>query len=167
RLAEFRTISPDDVEYGVGTAAPYGVLEAFEQGGRNLLLLGAWAPDTDAAAGQALQANLTAHVSGVEGGWASLSRNLLVTQPSGTPVLLESNVVVPQKAVTDDYRPYAWWIGGAILVLGLAYAARIVLMRRRARAAHVYVDAEQEAAETSSAGTSSTGAEDSQPRHGN
>jgi hypothetical protein len=131
RLAEFRTISPSDVEYGVGTTAPFGVLEAFEQGGRDLLLLGAWAPEGDSAAASTLQASLASHVSGVEGGWASLSRNLLVTQPSGTPVLLESNVLVPQKAVTDDYRPYAWWIGGAVLVLGLAFALRTVLMRRR------------------------------------
>lgn len=146
RLAEFRTISPKDVEYGVGTSAPFGVLEAFEQGGRDLLLLGAWAPDGDASAA-ALQASLTSHISGVDGGWASLSRNLLVTQPSGTPVLLESNVVVPQKAVTDDYRPYAWWIGGAVLVLGLAFAARTILMRRRAKEAQAYVDAEQKATE--------------------
>ncbi|MFJ4287465.1 cellulose biosynthesis cyclic di-GMP-binding regulatory protein BcsB [Paenarthrobacter nicotinovorans] len=146
RLAEFRTIAPDDVEYGVGTSAPFGVLEAFEQGGRDLLLLGAWAPDGNPAAA-ALQASLTSHISGVEGGWASLSRNLLVTQPSGTPVLLESNVVVPQKAVTDDYRPYAWWIGAAVLVLGLAFAVRTVLLRRRAKEAHAYVDAEVKATE--------------------
>ncbi|MEV7661481.1 cellulose biosynthesis cyclic di-GMP-binding regulatory protein BcsB [Paenarthrobacter sp. NPDC089316] len=144
RLAEFRTISPDDVEYGVGTAAPFAVLEAFEQGGRDLLLLGAWAPEGDTAAA-ALQASLTSHISGVEGGWASLSRNLLVTQPSGTPVLLESNVVVPQKAVTDDYRPYAWWIGAAVLVLGLAFAVRTVLARRHAKEARAYVEAEVKA----------------------
>ncbi|TVU62739.1 cellulose biosynthesis cyclic di-GMP-binding regulatory protein BcsB [Paenarthrobacter nitroguajacolicus] len=147
RLAEFRTIAPADVEYGVGTTAPFGVLEAFEQGGRDLLLLGAWAPEGDTAGASTLQASLASHVSGVEGGWASLSRNLLVTQPSGTPVLLESNVVVPQKAVTDDYRPYAWWIGGAVLILGLAFALRTVLMRRRAKAAQDYVDAEQKATE--------------------
>ncbi|WOH19251.1 cellulose biosynthesis cyclic di-GMP-binding regulatory protein BcsB [Paenarthrobacter sp. GOM3] len=147
RLAEFRTISPDDVEYGVGVSAPYGVLEAFEQGGRNLLLLGAWAPEGDVAAAATLQGSLAAHVGGVEGGWGSLSRNLLVTQPSGTPVLLESNVVVPQKAVTDDYRPYAWWIGGAVLVLGLAFALRTVLMRRRAKEAQAYVDAELKSSE--------------------
>lgn len=143
RLAEFRTISPDDVEYGVGASAPFGVLEAFAQGGRDLLLLGAWAPESDVAAASALQASLTSHVGGVEGGWASLSRNLLVTQPSGTPVLLESNAVVPQKAVTDDYRPYAWWIGGAVLALGLAFALRTLIMRRRAKDARAYVDAEQ------------------------
>ncbi|MGO4432019.1 cellulose biosynthesis cyclic di-GMP-binding regulatory protein BcsB [Paenarthrobacter sp. RAF9] len=147
RLAEFRTISPDDVEYGVGVSAPYGVLEAFEQGGRNLLLLGAWAPEGDAAAAATLQGSLAAHVGGVEGGWGSLSRNLLVTQPSGTPVLLESNVVVPQKAVTDDYRPYAWWIGGAVLVLGLAFALRTLLARRRAKEAQAYVDAELKSSE--------------------
>lgn len=147
RLAEFRTIAPDDVEYGVGTAAPYGVLEAFEHGGRDLLLLGAWAPENEAGAAATLQASLASHVSGVEGGWASLSRNLLVTQPSGTPVLLESNVLIPQKAVTDDYRPYAWWIGAAVLVLGLAFALRTVLMRRRAKEAQAYIDAEQKATE--------------------
>ncbi|MDI2036624.1 cellulose biosynthesis cyclic di-GMP-binding regulatory protein BcsB [Paenarthrobacter nitroguajacolicus] len=151
RLAEFRTIAPDDVEYGVGTSAPFGVLEAFEQGGRDLLLLGAWAPEGDNAAAT-LQSSLADHISGVEGGWASLSRNLLVTQPSGTPVLLESNVVVPQKAVTDDYRPYAWWIGAAVLVLGLAFAARTILMRRRAKEAQAYVDAEQKASGSSEHG---------------
>ncbi|MFW0771938.1 cellulose biosynthesis cyclic di-GMP-binding regulatory protein BcsB [Paenarthrobacter nitroguajacolicus] len=143
RLAEFRTISPDDVEYGVGSSAPFGVLEAFEQGGRDLLLLGAWAPENDTAAASGLQASLALHVGGVEGGWASLSRNLLVTQPSGTPVLLESNALVPQKAVTDDYRPYAWWIGGAVLLLGLAFALRTVLLKRRAKEARAYVDAEE------------------------
>jgi hypothetical protein len=152
RLAEFRTISPSDVEYGVGTTAAFGVLEAFEQGGRDLLLLGAWAPEGDSAAASTLQASLASHVSGVEGGWASLSRNLLVTQPSGTPVLLDSNVLVPQKAVTDDYRPYAWWIGGAVLVLGLAFALRTVLMRRRAREAQAYVDAEEKATEPAEPG---------------
>ncbi|SDX14250.1 cellulose synthase subunit [Arthrobacter sp. cf158] len=152
RLAEFRTISPSGVEYGVGTTAPFGVLEAFEQGGRDLLLLGAWAPEGDAAAASVLQSSLATHVGGVEGGWASLSRNLLVTQPSGTPVLLESNVLVPQKAVTDDYRPYAWWIGGAVLVLGLAFALRTVLMRRHAKEAQAYVDAEEKASEPAEPG---------------
>ncbi|MGR0161571.1 hypothetical protein [Paenarthrobacter nitroguajacolicus] len=152
RLAEFRTISPDAVEYGVGASAPFGVLEAFEQGGRDLLLLGAWAPESDAAAASALQASLSSHVGGVEGGWASLSRNLLVTQPSGTPVLLESNAIVPQKAVTDDYRPYAWWIGGAVLALGLAFALRTLIMRRRAKDARAYVDAEQTATEPAEPG---------------
>ncbi|MFK0040187.1 cellulose biosynthesis cyclic di-GMP-binding regulatory protein BcsB [Paenarthrobacter sp. NPDC090517] len=146
RLAEFRTISPDDVEYGVGSSAPFGVLEAFEQGGRDVLLLGAWAPENDTAAAAALQESLASHVSGTEGGWASLSRNLLVTQPSGTPVLLESNALVPQKAVTDDYRPYAWWIGGAVLVLGLAFALRTLLRTRRAKEARAYVDAEEQKA---------------------
>ena len=160
RLAEFRTISPDDVEYGVGASAPFGVLEAFEQGGRDLLLLGAWAPESDLAAASTLQASLASHVGGVEGGWASLSRNLLVTQPSGTPVLLESNALVPQKAVTDDYRPYAWWIGGAVLVLGLAFAVRTLLMRRRAKEARAYVDAEEKASEPDSTGTP-------EPGHGN
>ncbi|MFE4194333.1 cellulose biosynthesis cyclic di-GMP-binding regulatory protein BcsB [Paenarthrobacter sp. NPDC056912] len=152
RLAEFRTISPDAVEYGVGTSAPYGVLEAFEQGGRDLLLLGAWAPESDTAAASALQASLAAHVSGAEGGWASLSRNLLVTQPSGTPVLLESNTVVPQKAVTDDYRPYAWWIAAAVVALGLAFGLRTWIMRRRAKEAQTYVDAEEMATEPADQG---------------
>ncbi|MCP1412262.1 cellulose biosynthesis cyclic di-GMP-binding regulatory protein BcsB [Paenarthrobacter sp. A20] len=167
RLAEFRTISPSDVEYGVGTTAPFGVLEAFEQGGRDLLLLGAWAPEGDAAAASTLQASLVSHVGGVEGGWASLSRNLLVTQPSGTPVLLESNVLVPQKAVTDDYRPYAWWIGGAVLVLGLAFALRTVLMRRRAKEAQTYVDAEQAATERAEQAEQAEPAEQAEQAHGN
>lgn len=145
RLAEFRTISPDAVAYGVGTSAPFGVLEAFEQGGRNLLMLGAWAPEGDAGSLAALQASLATHVATVDGGWASLSRNLLVTQPSGTPVLLESNTVVPQQAVTDDYRPYAWWVVAAAAVLAAALGLRTWLLRRRTKDAQAYVDAQQAA----------------------
>ncbi|WP_284975615.1 cellulose biosynthesis cyclic di-GMP-binding regulatory protein BcsB [Arthrobacter sp. efr-133-TYG-104] len=159
RLAEFRTISPGDIQYGVGTNAPYGVLEAFDQGGRDVLMLGAWTPGSDAAGTATLQGSLASHVATVEGGWASLSRNLLVTQPAGTPVLLDSNAVVPQKAVTDDYRPYAWWIGAAVVLLVLALALRTWLSRRRAAAARAYVDAELHATEPSQS-------ESSQPPHG-
>lgn len=150
RLAEFRTITPDTQQYGVGTTAPYGVLEAFEQGGRNLLMLGAWAPAGDTVAGPGLQGSLAGYVQGRAGGWSTLSRNLLVTQPSGAPVLLESNAVVPQAAVADDYRQYAIWALAAAGVLVLAFGARTWVRRQRRRNAKAYVDAEQQAAGTES-----------------
>lgn len=96
RLAGFRTVSTRDIHYGVGTSAPYGALEAFEQNGRNLLLLGGWAPDTAGAEATpgTLQASLTGYIQ-QPGGWSSLYRNLLVTQTTGNPVLLDSNAITP------------------------------------------------------------------------
>jgi hypothetical protein len=146
RLAGFRTVGAEAVEYGVGTSAAYGVLEAFEHGGRNLLMLGGWSPDGGPDTAGALQGSLAGYVHGRPGGWAALSRNLLVTQSSGDPVLLESNGVVPQAAVTDDYRPLAWWVAAALGVLALAWAARWWRIRRRRQAAAAYAAAKERAA---------------------
>lgn len=144
RLAEFRTVSAGALQYGVGTTAAYGVLEAFEQGGRNLLMLGGWGTGADPRS--MLQGSLADYVHSHAGGWAALSRNLLVTQSSGEPVLLESNGVIPQAAVTDDYRPYAWWVAVALLVVALAWVARRWRIRRRRLAASAYADAKERAA---------------------
>ena len=148
RLAEFRTVGAGTLQYGVGTTAAYGVLEAFEHGGRNVLMLGGWGPGADAGrdAAGALQGSLAGYVLSHPGGWAALSRNLLVTQSSGEPVLLESNGVIPQSAVTDDYRPYGWWVAAAVAVLALAWTARRWRNRRRRLAAAAYADAKERAA---------------------
>lgn len=154
RLAGFRTVAARDIEFGVGTSAPYGVLEGFEQNGRNLLLLGGWAPDetTGGATSGKLQGSLASHIQQQPGGWSALSRNLLVTQSTGDPVLLESNAITPQAEVTDAYRPLALWIAAAAAALGLALTARILLRRRHRRQAGAYAEAREQAAaaETSS-----------------
>jgi hypothetical protein len=148
RLAGFRTVAARDIEFGVSTTAPYGVLEGFEQNGRNLLLLGGWAPDnaTGATTAGTLQGNLAAHVQQQPGGWSALSRNLLVTQTTGDPVLLESNAITPQAEVTDGFRPLALWIVAAAAVLLLAFTARVLLRRRHQRRAGAYAAAREQAA---------------------
>ncbi|MET1086943.1 MAG: hypothetical protein ABWY04_07465, partial [Arthrobacter sp.] len=154
RLAAFRTVAARDLEYGVGTSAPYAVLEAFEHNGRNLLFLGEWVPDapTDAAPAASgtpdagtLQRRLASFVQQQEGGWSALSRNLLVTQSTGDPVLLESGAITPQAQVTDGYRPLALWIAAAVGALLLAVGARIWLRRRHHRRAQAYADATERA----------------------
>lgn len=149
RLAGFRAVAAKDIEYGVGASAPYGALEAFEHNGRNLLLLGGWSPDnaaTRAASPGALQAGLASYVQQHPGGWSSLSRNLLVTQTTGKPVLLESNAITPQAQVTDGYRPLVLWLAAAAAALVLAFGARVLLRRRHGRAARAYADAREQAA---------------------
>ncbi|HEU4668540.1 MAG TPA: cellulose biosynthesis cyclic di-GMP-binding regulatory protein BcsB, partial [Arthrobacter sp.] len=152
RLAGFRTVTAGDIEYGVGTSAPYAVLEAFEHNGRNLLLLGAWSPatapepaDAKSSSAATLQARLASFVQQQKGGWSALSRNLLVTQTTGNPVLLESGAVTPQAEVTDGFRPLASWIGVAIGTLLLALGLRTWLRRRHRRTARAYADATEQA----------------------
>lgn len=155
RLAGFRTVSSKDIEYGVGTTAPYGALEAYEHNGRNLLLLGGWAPDTTGAKSSAtptpgtLQASLASYIQQQPGGWSSLSRNLLVTQTTGNPVLLETNAITPQAEVTDGFRPLALWLAAAAAALILAAGTRVLLRRKHRRTARAHADAlEQAAADT-------------------
>lgn len=145
RLDEFRALDSGDLHYGVGTNAPYGVLEAFEQNGRNLLMLGGWSPDSDVVSSQNLQRSLTRYVQEQDAGWAALSRSLLVTQKVGEPVMLEGRGVIPQAAVTDSYRPYALWLLALLAVLGLALLLRTWLSRRLRSRALSYADAKQSA----------------------
>lgn len=154
RLAAFRTVAAKDIEYGVGTSAPYAVLEAFEHNGRSLLLLGGWTPATSPEPSSAaartseagtLQARLASFVQQQKGGWNSLSRNLLVTQTTGDPVLLESGAVTPQPEVTDGYRPLALWIAASAAALLLAFGARSWLRRRHRHRAQAYADATEQA----------------------
>lgn len=142
RLAEFRTVAARDIEFGVGTSAPYGVLEAFEHNGRNLLLLGGWAPGAQSGTPTGtLQAGLASFVQQQDGGWSALSRNLLVTQTTGAPVLLETNAVTPQAEVTDGYRPLALWMAAAAAILALTFLGRILLRRRHRQQASTFADA--------------------------
>lgn len=146
RLSGFRTVNAGNLQYGVEASAPFGVLEAFEHNGRNILMLGAWVPDGDPNSSHALQRSLAAYVHQQDGGWAALSRNLLLTQSAGKPVMLDSTAVVPQQEVADSYRPYALWLGVVVAILGLALFLRNWLMRRHRKQAHTFAEATERAA---------------------
>lgn len=144
RLAQFRTIGDPGTGFGASADAPFAALEAFESNGRQVLLLGSWAQadGTDAASG--LRSVLARHAGAQQAGWSALSRNLLIAGPGAEPVLLDSNGVVPQQTVTDDYAGSVWWAVGIVLALVAAGTAGwVVSHRRRTRRAVAFVDAEE------------------------
>lgn len=149
RLERFRTIESSVLSAGVGTDAPYAALEAFEHDGRVVLLAGGWSPEGTTA--DALYQDLADQVAPAAGGWASLSRNLLVAQDGAEPVLVESNALIPQDSVTDDYRPYAWWAAGGVAALALAGLAGAFAYRRANRRAKAQAAAEAAASGPQSA----------------
>lgn len=140
RLEEFRTIDAGALSAGVGMDTPYAVLEAFENSSRTIVMAGGWAPEGENA--DSLFSDLAAEVQYSNGGWGSLSRNLLIAQPNAEPVLLESNAVIPQPSVTDDYRVYGWWVAGGLAVLILAGAAGTIMYRRTSKQAKNQAQAE-------------------------
>lgn len=140
RLERFRTIESSVLSAGVGTEEPYAALQAFEDSGRAVLLAGGWSPDGTAT--DALYHDLADRVAPAAGGWSSLSRNLLVAQEGAAPVLVESNALIPQDSLTDDYRPYAWWAAGGVAALVLAGLAGAFALRRSNRRAKAQAAAE-------------------------
>ena len=137
----------------MGTDAPYAALQAFEDSGRAVLLAGGWSPD--GANTDTLYQDLADRLSPAAGGWSSLSRNLLVAQDGAEPVLVESNALIPQDSVTDDYRPYAWWAAGGVAALVLAGLAGAFAFRRSNRRAKA-----QATAEAASSGPQSSSSSD-------
>ena len=95
-------------------------------------------------------------VAPAAGGWAALSRNLLVAQDGAEPVLVESNALIPQDSVTDDYRPYAWWAAGGVAALALAGLAGAFAYRRANRRAKAQAAAEAAASGPQSAAAGSS-----------
>ncbi|RFA07948.1 hypothetical protein B7R54_01005 [Subtercola boreus] len=144
RLDAFRSIDSKAVVFGVGATLPYAALEAFETEGRNVLLLGGWAPDgSDPAATDQLQRQAANYSLSNAGAWFGLNGDVVVAQPGGdVPVQLSSNAIVPQAAVTSDYNGYALWtvVVAAILILA-AVVGELTRRRRRAKLKR-YVDAQ-------------------------
>lgn len=146
RLDSFRAINAEAVKFGVGSTVPYAALQAFETSGRNVLMLGGWSPDGSSDALQDLQIMAANYTLNGEAGWTGLSGDLLIAQPSlPNLVSLDSNAIVPQTAVTDDFRGYAIWIGVLIASLVIVGVIGSIVRRRRRAKLKRYVDAQTRA----------------------
>ncbi|MDF2442396.1 MAG: hypothetical protein JWR01_599, partial [Subtercola sp.] len=147
RLDSFKAIDSKALTFGVGTSTPYAALEGFETGGRNILMLGGWAPDGSASdATGALQRRAAEHTLTGAGAWFGLTGDVIVASDgTAEPVALSSNAIVPQTAVTSDYNSYALWAGIVLAILILAGVIGEISRRRRRRKLAKYVDAQLEA----------------------
>lgn len=140
RLAEFRVVGSSDDSLSVQVGQTYSTLEAFEQGGRDVLLAGGWAPqDTDQSQLSSLTSDLATWIRQATWGWSSLSDDLLLAGPTGV-TNFDSGAVVPQQQAVDDYNSVARWTVAAVALLVIALAVGEVVRRRRVRdAAAAYV----------------------------
>ena len=154
RLTQFRTVD-SAVVFGVGIDQGYAALQAFPQNGRNLLMLGSWSPSEalDPQA-QGIAQSLADYTYTTEGGWTSLSQDLLLGQVGTDPVELTTNAVTPQVVAVDEYRPYALWALLAFFALFAVGLLRLITTRRQRRKLNKYVDA-QEAADAEAQGAPS------------
>lgn len=144
RLTEFRTVSTPVREFEVGLGIPYAALEAFATGNRNLIMLGAWYPnDVEVTRAQEATTALAENVYSRSGGWFSLGADILLTQPDFPPVQLDSNSVVPQPAVTEEYSVVVWWVLGVTLLFLALAAWRFLSVRRTRKKIAKYVDAQE------------------------
>lgn len=146
RLTEFRTIATANNDFSVGVGDPFAALEAFSSGNRNLIMLGNWAPNEQAAGQATTSSNILAEAAySRQGGWNSLNDNLFISQPDSEPFFLNSNSVIPQESVTSEYSSVFWWVLAIVaLFVGLGLW-RYLSIRRTRRKIERYVDAQEEA----------------------
>lgn len=142
RLSEMRLLDYAEATFQVGTDRPYAALVAVRHRGRDVLMLGSWAPDGD---GAALERRAATYL-GTEG-WGALSANLLVQPAEGEPFSIDADAVVPQQERVDEQRSFAWWLVGGLAVLLALLGGRWLLARRRRQEITEIVDA-QVAADT-------------------
>lgn len=137
RLSEMRLLDYAEATFQVGTDQPYAALVAVRHRGRDVLMLGSWAPDGD---GAALERRAATYL-GAEG-WGALSANLLVQPAQGEPFSIDADAVVPQQERVDEQRSFAWWLVGGLAVLLVLLGGRWLLARRRRQEITEIVDAQ-------------------------
>jgi len=145
RFSEVRLLSDGSGEVTVAVDQPYAALQAVQQSGRSLLVLGAYLGGGSVDA----EAVMTAAVSGLEGtGWWQLDGSIRLATPGSEPVLIDVNEIVPQEEAKADFAPVAWWVLGGLLLLVAAGLVAAGVRARRRRSARLTVEAELAAAET-------------------
>lgn len=137
RLSGMRLLDYAEATFEVGTDQPYAALVAVRHRGRDVLMLGSWAPGGDGAALERRAATYLATE-----GWGALSANLLVQPAAGDPFTIDADAVVPQQERVDEQRSFAWWLVGGLAVLLALLGGRWLLARRRRHEITEIVDAQ-------------------------
>jgi hypothetical protein len=140
RLDGMRLIDYAEETFQVGTNRPFAVLESVAEGGRHVLLLGSWSPETDVPT-EDLEAKAVRDVT--RAGWRALQEDLLVATPDQESFNLASGSVLPQADRVEESRPFVWWLlGGGALVVGMLLL-QLGLSSRRQRAIRDLVRAQE------------------------
>ncbi|MEU4744843.1 hypothetical protein AB0G02_30880, partial [Actinosynnema sp. NPDC023658] len=143
RMAEFRAIDRRDTDFGVGVDRPFAALQAFEQNGRDLLLLSSWDPG-GSSDGPRLASGLVDGIAASEDGWQALAGDLDIKQSlTGPAATIDSNSLVSQPEKVDDLSSYAWWILAFLALIGLLLLAQQLSKRRLRKRAALLVDAQE------------------------
>lgn len=142
RLSGMRLIDYAEAQFQVGSNQPFAALETVSNNGRNVLMLGAWAPnaETDVAA---LMRKAVARVGTT--GWGELLNDVLVANPTSPVFTLSSNAFVPQLDRAEERKSFGWWFIIGIGVLLLLLALQVTRTLRRDRRIKAVVSAQEEA----------------------
>ncbi len=129
RFEAWRAVDASGKKFTVTVDGPFAALEAFDAGGRDLLLLGGTAP---VAQSVALSDSLATQADANPFGWFVLTGDLLVAQPGLPPLALSTATIVPQASVANEFTIPLWLII-AVAVLLLVIVARLIAVRARKR----------------------------------
>jgi hypothetical protein len=142
KLSSLRVLDRADATFQITSQEPYAALEAFTSDGRDVLMLGAWAP-SGSEADPRLSRSIVQFAN--KQGWASLDGDLVLTDGASDPFVVDSQVLLPPSEPLRPEGPeensYAkWFIAGAgvLLVIGALQVALVI--RRDRRAAHSIED---------------------------
>ncbi|MBF4163602.1 cellulose biosynthesis cyclic di-GMP-binding regulatory protein BcsB [Nocardioides acrostichi] len=118
---------------------PFATLEAVRQNGRDIVMLGSWAPD-DANTPLPLVRKVVGRV--LDLGWSDLDDDLLIASPGSKPTTLDSGVSAsagssgngdgPEASAATTNKYAVWLIGGAgVLLLALLLQLSIAIRKDR------------------------------------
>lgn len=134
----------DPPQFTVTIDAPFAALEAFQNGARDVIMLGSY-PAADAAAAQVLQDELAAFVAPAPGGWGDATGNVVFNGGADSgPVALNLGQVTNETtpAAADSGGVPGWlWAVGLLLLLLLMLAGVIAALARRHRGSSAASDA--------------------------
>lgn len=133
KLSSIRVLDRADSSFQVTSQEPYSALESFLSEGRQVLMLGSWAPGNTAAPAKLSNA-VTNYV--VKTGWGALEGDVLLTDSSGKPFAVDSLTLQEDAAAeddADDERSYAKYFIGGVALLMVILAAQVIASVRRDR----------------------------------